>query len=153
MKKSITILLLFSLAFATPKNKLKDCEIALQLCLQSPNLQRDTIYLHVPKTSRKDVKIAKYQAKTERKESTNEKHQIIAELKTIKAIELSEDKVELKTSAVYQLGSSFKALLRGLNISQALGLGGGVLGGLMGLFGFAEKFKPITKVLSLFKKD
>ena len=29
MKKSITILLLFSLAFATPKNKLKDCEIKL----------------------------------------------------------------------------------------------------------------------------
>ena len=139
MKRAITILMLFSLAYATPKSRLSDCEEALQKMTLSKCEVYDTIYLtytnvvnnndcikDVP--TRKDVKIVKQSEKTKRRGLITQKHEALAEIKAIKAIEKSDNKVEVKTSVVYQIGTFAKGATRAFIILIiSSGAGGAVV--------------------------
>jgi hypothetical protein len=45
MKRAITILMLFSIAYATPRSRLRDCEEALQKMTLSKVIIADTTYI------------------------------------------------------------------------------------------------------------
>ena len=111
--KAITILMLFSIAYATPKSRLRDCEEALQKMMLSKVIITDTTYITERcEATRRDVKIAKQSEKTKRRELITQKHEALAEIKAIKAIEKSDNKVSVKTSVVYQLGTFAKGATR-----------------------------------------
>tara|TARA_R110000822_G_scaffold17244_2_gene58250 strand:- start:615 stop:1037 length:423 start_codon:yes stop_codon:yes gene_type:complete len=111
--KTITILMLFSIAYATPRSRLRDCEEALQKMTLSKVIIADTTYITERcEATRKDVKIAKQSEKTKRRELITQKHEALAEIKAIKAIEKSDNKVSVKTSVVYQLGTFAKGATR-----------------------------------------
>jgi putative sterol carrier protein len=129
MKRTIAILMLFSIAYATPKSRLSDCEEALQKMTLSKCEVYDTIYLtytnvvnnndcikEVP--TRKDVKIAKQSEKTKRRGLITQKHEALAEIKAIKAIEKSDNKVEVKTD-------KFLNFIQGLTRMSAILMAGG----------------------------
>jgi hypothetical protein len=129
MKRTIAILMLFSIAYATPKSRLSDCEEALQKMTLSKCQVYDTIYLtytnvvnnndcikDVP--TRKDVKIAKQSEKTKRRGLITKKHEALAEIKAIKAIEKSDNKVEVKTD-------KFLNFIQGLTRMSAILMAGG----------------------------
>jgi hypothetical protein len=129
MKRTIAILMLFSIAYATPKSRLSDCEEALQKMTLSKCEVYDTIYLtytnvvnnndcikEVP--TRKDVKIAKQSEKTKRRGLITKKHEALAEIKAIKAIEKSDNKVEVKTD-------KFLNFIQGLTRMSAILMAGG----------------------------
>jgi hypothetical protein len=113
MKRAITILMLFSVAYATPRTRLRDCEEALQKMTLSKVIIADTTYITERcEATRKDVKIAKQSEKTKRRGLITQKHEALAEIKAIKAIEKSDNKVEVKTSVVYQIGTFAKGATR-----------------------------------------
>jgi hypothetical protein len=129
MKRAITILMLFSIAYANPKSRLSDCEEALQKMTISKCQVYDTIYLtytnvvnnndcikEVP--TRKDVKIVKQSEKTKRRGLITQKHEALAEIKAIKAIEKSDNKVDVKTD-------KFLNFMQGLTRMSAILMAGG----------------------------
>jgi hypothetical protein len=96
--KAIIILMLFSVvyAYATPRSRLRDCEEALYKMTLSKVIIADTIYITERcEATRKDVKIAKQSEKTKRRGLITQKHEALAEIKAIKAIEKSDNKVEV----------------------------------------------------------
>lgn len=162
MKKLIIIVMLFNIANAATKKNLKeqlnDCEVALQKCLNSPDLYSSE---PLPCVMNKNaLKAIKQSEKTKRKAIASDKHTLVKELEVLKDVVKVENRTErkqsdnkVKTNFVFQLFSSFKSFLRSLNISQALGLGGGVVGLGTTLLGLGEKLKPIDKIVGLFKKE
>lgn len=162
MKKLILIFIPL-LAFSKPK--LKDCQEALSKCLASESILHDTIYLHVPKTSRKDVKIAKFNAKTERNESNNKnkykaevslKKEETKQLKITHRSERSNEKQKTKRNFVFQLGSSIKKFINSLTIGQILwakilGATGGASALFTMLLGYVKKGSPFAYIFGLFR--
>ena len=154
------IMLLLALAVtASPcKKELRTTQEALQICLSGSS---DTIIMYV-----KPKKAIKAQEKTERLyiesqtkikalEAENERLRITVENKTKRKANKQtskeskqEEKQKTKRNFVFQFFTTLKSFLRNLTVSQILGASGGVLG----IIGMAEKFKPLTKVLGLFKK-
>jgi hypothetical protein len=121
--KAITILMLFSIAYATPKSRLRDCEEALYKMTLSKVIIADTTYITERcEATRKDVKIAKQSEKTKRRGLITQKHEALAELKAVKAISKSDNKVEVKTD-------KFRNLMNTITKLMALGVLGGVAGG------------------------
>jgi hypothetical protein len=119
MKRAITILMLFSIAYATPKSRLRDCEEALQKMMLSKVIIADTTYITERcEATRKDVKIAKQSEKTKRRGLITQKHEALAEIKAIKAIEKSDNKVEVKTD-------KFLNFIQGLTRMSAILMAGG----------------------------
>ena len=119
MKRAITILMLFSIAYATPKSRLRDCEEALQKMMLSKVIIADTTYVTERcEATRKDVKIAKQSEKTKRRGLITQKHEALAEIKAIKAIEKSDNKVEVKTD-------KFLNFIQGLTRMSAILMAGG----------------------------
>jgi hypothetical protein len=119
MKRAITILMLFSVAYATPKSRLRDCEEALQKMMLSKVIIADTTYITERcEATRKDVKIAKQSEKTKRRGLITQKHEALAEIKAIKAIEKSDNKVEVKTD-------KFLNFIQGLTRMSAILMAGG----------------------------
>jgi hypothetical protein len=119
MKRAITILMLFSITYATPKSRLRDCEEALQKMMLSKVIIADTTYITERcEATRKDVKIAKQSEKTKRRGLITQKHEAIAEIKAIKAIEKSDNKVEVKTD-------KFLNFIQGLTRMSAILMAGG----------------------------
>ena len=119
MKRAITILMLFSVAYATPRTRLSDCEEALYKMTISKVIITDTIYLSERcEATRRDVKIAKQSEKTKRRGLITQKHEALAEIKAIKAIEKSDNKVEVKTDR-------FLNFIQGLTRMSAILMAGG----------------------------
>jgi hypothetical protein len=129
MKRTIAILMLFSIAYATPRSRLRDCEEALQKMTLSKCKVYDTIYLNYTNVvnnndcikdvpTRKDVKIAKQSEKTKRRGLITQKHEALAEIKAIKAIEKSDNKVDVKTD-------KFLNFMQGLTRMSAILMAGG----------------------------
>jgi hypothetical protein len=119
MKRAITILMLFSVAYATPRTRLRDCEEALQKMTLSKVIIADTTYITERcEATRKDVKIAKQSEKTKRRGLITQKHEALAEIKAIKAIEKSDNKVEVKTD-------KFLNFIQGLTRMSAILMAGG----------------------------
>jgi hypothetical protein len=119
MKRAITILMLFSVAYANPKSRLRDCEEALQKMMLSKVIIADTTYITERcEATRKDVKIAKQSEKTKRRGLITQKHEALAEIKAIKAIEKSDNKVEVKTD-------KFLNFIQGLTRMSAILMAGG----------------------------
>ena len=117
--KAITILMLFSVAYATPKSRLSDCEEALQKMMLSKVIIADTTYITERcEATRKDVKIAKQSEKTKRRGLITQKHEALAEIKAIKAIEKSDNKVEVKTDRILNF-------IQGLTRMSAILMAGG----------------------------
>jgi hypothetical protein len=119
MKRAITILMLFSVVYANPKSRLRDCEEALQKMTLSKVIIADTTYITERcEATRKDVKIAKQSEKTKRRGLITQKHEALAEIKAIKAIEKSDNKVEVKTD-------KFLNFIQGLTRMSAILMAGG----------------------------
>jgi hypothetical protein len=119
MKREIIILMLFSVAYANPKSRLSDCEEALQKMTISKVIITDTIYLSERcEATKKDVKIVKQSEKTKRRGLITQKHEALAEIKAIKAIEKSDNKVEVKTD-------KFLNFMQGLTRMSAILMAGG----------------------------
>jgi hypothetical protein len=119
MKRAITILMLFSVAYATPRSRLRDCEDALQKMTLSKVIIADTTYITERcEATRKDVKIAKQSEKTKRRGLITQKHEALAEIKAIKAIEKSDNKVAVKTD-------KFLNFIQGLTRMSAILMAGG----------------------------
>lgn len=117
--KAITILMLFSIAYATPRSRLRDCEEALRKMTLSKVIIADTTYITERcEATRKDVKIAKQSEKTKRRGLITQKHEALAEIKAIKAIEKSDNKVEVKTDR-------FLNFIQGLTRMSAILMAGG----------------------------
>jgi hypothetical protein len=117
--KAITILMLFSVAYATPRSRLRDCEDALQKMTLSKVIIADTTYITERcEATRKDVKIAKQSEKTKRRGLITQKHEALAEIKAIKAIEKSDNKVAVKTD-------KFLNFIQGLTRMSAILMAGG----------------------------
>ena len=117
--KAITILMLFSIAYANPKSRLRDCEEALQKMMLSKVIIADTTYITERcEATRKDVKIAKQSEKTKRRGLITQKHEALAEIKAIKAIEKSDNKAEVKTD-------KFLNFIQGLTRMSAILMAGG----------------------------
>ena len=117
--KAITILMLFSIAYANPKSRLRDCEEALQKMMLSKVIIADTTYVTERcEATRKDVKIAKQSEKTKRRGLITQKHEALAEIKAIKAIEKSDNKAEVKTD-------KFLNFIQGLTRLSAILMAGG----------------------------
>jgi hypothetical protein len=127
--KAITILMLFSLVYATPRSRLRDCEEALQKMMISKVIITDTIYLSQRcEATKRDVKITKQSEKTKRRGLITQKNEAIKEIKAIKAIEKSDNKAEVKTSVVYQIGTFAKGATRAFIILIiSSGAGGAVV--------------------------
>ena len=119
MKRAITILMLFSVAYATPRTRLSDCEEALYKMTISKVIITDTIYLSQRcEATRKDFKIVKQSEKTKRRGLITQKNEAIKEIKAIKAIEKSDNKVEVKTD-------KFLNFIQGLTRMSAILMAGG----------------------------
>jgi hypothetical protein len=129
MKYTIIILMLFSVAYATPRSRLRECEEALQKMILSKVIIADTTYATQRcEATKRDVKITKQSEKTKRRGLITQKHEAIAEIKAIKAIEKSDNKVEVKTSVVYQIGTFAKGATRAFIILIiSSGAGGAVV--------------------------
>ena len=119
MKREMIILMLFSVAYATPRSRLRECEEALYKMTISKVIITDTIYLSERcEATRRDVKIAKQSEKTKRRKLITQKHETLAEIKAIKAIEKSDNKAEVKTD-------KFLNFMQGLTRMSALLMAGG----------------------------
>ena len=113
--------MLFSVvyAYATPKSRLRDCEEALLKMTLSKVIIADTTYITERcEATRRDVKIAKQSEKTKRRGLITQKHEALAEIKAIKAIEKSDNKAEVKTD-------KFLNFMQGLTRMSAILMAGG----------------------------
>ena len=129
MKRAMIIFMFFSVACATPRSRLRECEEALYKMTLSKVIIADTAYVTERcEANRRDVKIAKQSEKTKRRGLITQKNEAIKEIKAIKAIEKSDNKVEVKTSVVYQIGTFAKGATRAFIILIiSSGAGGAVV--------------------------
>jgi hypothetical protein len=119
MKRAMIIFMLFSVAYATPRSRLRDCEDALQKMTLSKVIITDTAYITQRcEATKKDVKIVKQSEKTKRRGLITQKNETIAEIKAIKAIEKSDNKAEVKTD-------KFLNFMQGLTRMSAILMAGG----------------------------
>jgi hypothetical protein len=139
MKKAILIILLFGTSQAQVNKKklrsnLHDCESALSACLSAKDTIGDTIYIY---TAKEAVKVAKQAEKTKRKLS---KHDNKTERK--------EQSEKTKRNFVFQFFTSIKRIITSLTLGQQFAGGGGIAA----LYtAFVEKYKPFSKLFSVFK--
>ena len=154
MKKLILILFLFSIAQAKPNKaqKIKNLENALRTCLSNKEVLSDTIHIEIEKEpTRKEIKA---EIKCNKVKSKHEVEKVKIEAK--KAIVLAkqevktnktEQKQKTKRNFVFQFFSSIKRIITSLTMGQLIGGGSGVAG----LVAMVEKYKPLSKLLSIFK--
>jgi hypothetical protein len=154
MKKLILILFLFSIAQAKPKKaqKIKNLENALRACVSSKEVLSDTLYIEIDKEpTRKEIKAEikcnKVKSKHEVEKAKIEAKKEIVLAKQETKSNKTEQKQKTKRNFVFQFFSSIKRIITSLTMGQLLGGGGGVAG----LVAMVEKFKPLTKLLSVFK--
>jgi hypothetical protein len=161
MKKLILILFLFSIAEAKPKKaqKIKNLENALRACVSSKEVLSDTLYVEIEKEpTRKEIKAEikcnKVKSKHEFEKAKIEAKKEIVLAKQETKSNKSDNKTEVKTSVVFQFFSTLKRGITSLTLGQMFGSGKGLAGMasvLAPLVAMVEKFKPLTKLLSIFK--
>jgi hypothetical protein len=161
MKKIILILFLFSIAEAKPKKaqKIKNLENALRACVSSKEVLSDTLYIEIDKEpTRKEIKAEikcnKVKSKHEVEKAKIEAKKEIVLAKQETKSNKSDNKTEVKTSVVFQFFSTLKRGITSLTLGQMFGSGKGLAGMasvLAPLVAMVEKFKPLTKLLSIFK--
>lgn len=142
----ITLALLSSITFAHAglkkqrelKNEVNNCENALKVCLSSKDVVHDTIFIYSGKQA---VKVAKQSEKTKRKLSKQEN----------KTSRNNQDE-KTKRNFVFQLFQTIRTFIGSLTLGQLFGGGAGASGLIVAIGGFFEKYRPLTKFASLFKK-
>jgi len=136
---TFTFMFTFTFTFAQGKRKqLKICQEALKRCYCDNDIKVDTIVVYKGKQA---VKINKQNEKTKRKENTQETKQ-----------KKTEQKNKTKRNFVFQFFSSIKSFIRSLTIGQLVAGGAGASGFITLIMGFAEKHKPISSTIDLFRK-
>ena len=119
MKRAMIIFMFFSVACATPRSRLRECEEALYKMTLSKVIIADTAYVTERcEANRRDFKIVKQSEKTKRRGLISQKNETIAEIKAIKAIEKSDNKAEVKTDR-------FLNFMQGLTRMSAILMAGG----------------------------
>ena len=146
MKKLLLIILLFGVSQAQVnkkklRNNLHDCENALSACLNAKDTISDTIYVYSGKDA---VKVAKKVEKTKRKVKVQETKQNKSNNKT----ERNEQNEKTKRNFVFQFFTSIKRIITSLTLGQQFAGAGGIAT----LYtAFVEKYKPFSKLFSIFK--
>jgi len=138
MKKAILIILLFGTSQAQVNKKklrsnLHDCERVLSACLSAKDTISDTIYIYSAKEAQAPKKALKTKRKIEKIHAKTEKQK---------------EKQKTKRNFVFQFFTSIKRIITSLTLGQQFAGGGGIAA----LYtAFVEKYKPFSKLFSVFK--